>query len=200
MARTDEVLLSAYQDGESGAFDELVRRYAGSLLGFLTRMCRDSQQAEDLFQETFKKVYEKSHTFKGKGRFKSWLFTIANNLALDHIRKAGRGPNVISLEIAGGCKSEGCCKTTAPLPLEDSSLPSPADTLLLTEQKARVRAALAKLPVNQRTTLVMAYYQGMSYKEVAEVKNCSLGTVKSQMYRALKTLSTLLPEMMGGLE
>lgn len=200
MARTDEVLLSAYQDGESGAFDELVRRYAGSLLGFLTRMCRDQQQAEDLFQETFKKVHEKSHTFKGKGRFKSWLFTIANNLALDHIRKSGRGPNVISLEVTGGCRSEGCCEATAPLPLEDSSLPNPADTLLLTEKKAHVRAALVKLPVNQRTTLVMAYYQGMSYKEVAEVKNCSLGTVKSQMYRAIKTLSTLLPEMMGELE
>jgi RNA polymerase sigma-70 factor (ECF subfamily) len=151
------------------------------------------EQAEDLFQETFKRVHEKADTFRGS-RIKSWLFAIATNVAIDGMRKSRR-LQVVSLNQKIDCDGENCQELSA-VAVADNSY-EPSQKAIMDEQKEQVRQALELLPARQRATLVLAYYQQLSYPEVAQVLGCSVGTVKTQMYRALKTLSKRLPDISG---
>lgn len=192
MENTDKSLIYAHCRGEATAFGELVRRYGDSVLGYLTRMTGDREQAEDLFQETFKRVHEKAHTFGG-GRFKSWLFTIATRVAIDGFRRR-KHVRVVSLNQGPDCDDNGR-QFTAMAVAGDCADPSEEATVA--EMKQQVRQAVDALPARQRATLVLAYYQQLSYPEVAEVMGCSLGTVKMQMSRALKALARRLPDVSG---
>ncbi len=196
MVNTDKSLIDAHLKGDTTAFGELVRRYGDSVLGYLTRMTGSREQAEDVFQETFKRVHEKADTFRG-GRFKSWLFTIATNVAIDGFRGRKR-LQVISLNQKLDCDEEESQELGAVAVADDSYEPS--QKAIMAEQKEQVRQALELLPARQRATLVLAYYQQLSYPEVAQVLGCSVGTVKTQMYRALKTLAQRLPDISGVVE
>lgn len=187
---TDESLMAAHLRGDKAAFHLLVQRYADSLLRYLIHMTGHRDQAEDLFQETFKRVHEKAHTFRG-GRFKSWLFTIATRTAIDRARRRKR-LSFVSLDQSRDCGSDGCpalATTTV-----DAEATDPADDIVREERKQQVREAIAALPVKQRATLVLTYYQQLSYREVAQTLGCSIGTVKTQMSRALATLAGKLPD------
>jgi len=154
-------------------------------------MSGNHHQAEDLFQETFKRVHEKAHTFRGN-QFKSWLFTIATNVAIDGLRRRRR-MRVVSLNQKLDCTDQDSEELSAVALADDSCEPS--QEAAKAEQAEQVRDAIESLPTRQRATLVMAYYQQLSYPEVAEVLGCSLGTVKTQMYRALRTLAQKLPDV-----
>ena len=190
---TDESLLAAHLRGDRAAFGELVRRYGDRVLGYLLRMTGNRDQAEDLFQETFKKVHEKAHTFRG-ARLKSWIFTIATRTAIDASRRRKRRKTV-SLDRETACGSDEGCSLAATT--VDDEATDPADELVREERKQQVRDAVETLPVKQRATLVLAYYQQLSYPEVAQVMGCSVGTVKTQMSRALATLSRRLPDSLS---
>jgi len=190
---TDESLMAAHLRGDRAAFGELVRRYGDRVLGYLLRMTGNRDQAEDLFQETFKKVYEKAHTFRG-ARLKSWVFTIATRTAIDAARRRKRR-KALSLDQETACGSdEGCSLAAVTV---DAEATDPADALVREERKQQVREAVETLPVKQRATLVLAYYQQLSYPEVAQVMGCSVGTVKTQMSRALATLARRLPDSLS---
>ena len=192
MLDTDKSLIDAHIGGDKKAFGELVRRYGDSVLGYLVRMTGNREQAEDFFQETFTRVHEKGHTFRGE-RFKSWLFTIATRVAIDGLRRRKRQP-VVSLNQNAGC-SDGNCDGLSAVTAADC--PDPSDQAEIAEQKEHVRRAVDELPAKQRATLVLAYYQQLSYPQVAEVLGCSTGTVKVQMSRALRTLAQRLPDVSG---
>ena len=196
MHSTDESLIDAHCRGEPTAFTELVRRYGGSVLRYLTRMSGSREQAEDLFQETFKRVHEKAHTFRGS-RFRPWLFTIATNVAVDGLRRRGR-LRVVSMNEKSDCceKNDGGLDAVA---VADNSF-NPSAAAERAEQAEQVRQTIGLLPARQRATLVLAYYQQLSYREVAEVMGCSIGTVKVHMYRALRTLAKKLPDVSGETE
>jgi RNA polymerase sigma-70 factor (ECF subfamily) len=187
---TDKSLIDAHCKGDPIAFGEIVRRYGDSILGYLTRMCTDREQAEDLFQETFKRVHQKAHTFRG-GQFKSWLYRIATHVAIDGLRRRKR-LKVISLNQKLDCTETDGNELGAFAVTDDSH--NPSQELLKAEQAEQVRQAIELLPAKQRATLVLAYYQQLSYTEVAESLGCSVGTVKKQMYRALRTLAKKLPD------
>jgi RNA polymerase sigma-70 factor (ECF subfamily) len=191
MENTDKSLIEAHRQGDPAAFGELVRRYGDSVLGYLIRMSRNREQAEDLFQETFKRVHEKAHTFRGP-QFKGWLFRIATHVALDGIRR-GRRMKTVSLNQQLDCDNPNSEQLGA-VALADNSC-NPSEQALKTEQAEQVKRAIQLLPKRQRATLVLAYYQQLSYPDVAEVMGCSVGTVKTQMFRALKTLADKLPEI-----
>lgn len=193
MVKTDKSLIEAHIKGDMTAFGEIVRRYGDSLLGYLTRMTGNREQAEDLFQETFRRVHEKADTFRGS-RIKSWLFAIATNIAIDGIRKSKR-LQVVSLNQKVDCNDEERQEFST-VAVADNSY-EPSQNAILDEQKEQVRQALDLLPARQRATLVLAYYQQLSYPEVAQVLGCSVGTVKTQMYRALKSLANRLPDISG---
>jgi RNA polymerase sigma-70 factor (ECF subfamily) len=192
MANTDKSLIDAHIAGDRTAFGELVRRYGDSVLGYLVKMTGNREQAEDFFQETFKRVHEKAHTFHGE-RLKSWLFTIATHVAIDGLRKKKRQP-AVSLNSSIGCP-DGNCSELASVTAADSC--DPAQEAAVAEQKEQVRIAVDELPTKQRATLVLAYYQQLSYPEVASALGCSTGTVKSHMFRALQTLARKLPDVSG---
>jgi RNA polymerase sigma-70 factor (ECF subfamily) len=191
MENTDKSLLDSHRQGNSTAFAELVRRYGNSLLGYLMRMCGNREQAEDFFQETFKRVHEKAHALRSE-QFKPWLFTIATRVAIDGLKRRKR-LQVISLNQKVDC-AKGQCEELGTVAVADT-LCEPSQEAVRAEQKEQVRLAIESLPDRQRATLVLAYYEQLSYKEVAEVLGCSVGTVKTQMYRALKTLSQRLPDI-----
>ncbi len=191
MDNTDKNLIKAHCKGETAAFNELVRRYGDGLLGYLMKMSRNRHEAEDLFQETFKRVHEKAHTFRGNN-FKSWLFSIATNVAIDGMRRQKR-MRFVSLNQKLDCPNPDSEELGAVM-LEDSSS-EPSEEVAKAEQTKHVRQAVGSLPPRQKATLVLAYYQQLSYPEVAQVLGCSVGTVKTQMYRALRTLAQKLPEV-----
>lgn len=191
MENTDKSLIDAHCQGDPAAFGELVRRYGDSLLGYLIRMSPNREQAEDLFQETFKRVHEKAHTFRGP-QFKGWLFKIATRVALDGFRRSKR-IKAVSLNQQLDCDNPNSEQLGA-VALTDNSC-NPSEQALKAEQREQVRRAIELLPAKQRATLILAYYQQLSYPDVAEVLGCSVGTVKTQMFRALKTLANKLPEI-----
>lgn len=189
MKRSDRQLIQDHLLGDSQAFELIVRRYGSDLLGYLTRLCASPEDAEDCFQEAFQRVHAKAHTIKGK-RLRAWLFRVATNLALDGFRRNKRR-KVVSLCQAAldGPGHEGNAMDV----LTDNTM-SPVDQLQSSEQIQRVRDAIQSLPERQRATLVLAYFQQMTYGQVAQVLGCSVGTVKQQMFRALKRLAQILPD------
>ena len=193
MQSTDKSLIDAHCQGDPTAFAEIVRRYGGSVLRYLTRMSGRQERAEDLFQETFKRVHEKAHTFRGS-QFRPWLFTIATHVAIDGLRKRKR-LQVLSLNRKADCsKRDG--EELGAVAVADNSF-NPSQEAEKAERAEQVRQTIELLPAKQRTTLILAYYQQLSYREVAEILGCSIGTVKTQMYRALKTLAKKLPDVSG---
>jgi RNA polymerase sigma-70 factor (ECF subfamily) len=196
MENSDKSLIDAHLQGDSTAFGVLVRRYGDNLLSYLTRISGSRELAEDLFQETFKRVHEKAHKFRGS-RFKGWLYKIATNVAIDCIRRIRR-VRVVSLERRDDCDGENFNVSNA-FAATDVSY-EPLREAIKTENQEKVRRAIELLPDRQRATLVLAYYQQLSYPQVAEVLGCSTGTVKTQMYRALRTLAERLPEISESIE
>ncbi len=193
MEKTDKSLIDAHLKGDPTAFGELVRRHGDSLLGYLTRICGNREQAKDLFQETFKRVHEKAHTLRGN-QFKGWLYTIATRIAMDCFRKGDR-LQVVSLNQKLDCDGDNCRQSDVVVVAGKSD--DPAEEAVKSERKKLVRQAVKSLPDRQRVTLALAYYQGLSYREVAAVLDCSVGTVKTQMFRALRTLARKLPDVLG---
>ena len=191
--RTDKNLIQAHCQGSPTAFTELVNQYGGIVLGYLIQMCGNREQAEDFFQETFKRMHEKAYTFRGT-RLKPWLLTIATHIAIDGFHKNKR-LKVVSLNQKTDC-TNGNCEESGTITILDNSC-NPLDEAVNAERKEQVRQAIGFLPTRQRATLILAYYQQLSYPEVAAVLGCSVGTVKTQMYRALRTLAQKLPEFAG---
>lgn len=192
MEITDKSLIEAHCQGKEDAFAQIVQRHGGSVLGYLTKMCSDRERAEDFFQETFKRVHEKAHTLRGEN-FRSWLFTIATRVAIDGYRKNSR-IKTVSLDSQMGYEDSDNNRVADVI---KSTETEPAEKAALAEKIKKVREAIMELPAKQRATLVLNYYQRMSYREVAKVLGVSTGTVKRQMYRALKTLSVKLSDISG---
>ena len=191
MQSTDKSLIDAHRRGDATAFGELVRRYGDSVFRFLMQMSNGREHAEDNFQETFKRVHEKAHTLRGN-EFKPWLFAIAANVAIDGLRKRKRLP-VVSLNQKFDC-ADTSCEELGTVVVADNSH-NPSHRAVKAEQAEQVRHVIGSLPTKQRATLVLAYYQQLSYREVARVMGCSIGTVKTQMFRALKMLAQKLPDV-----
>ncbi len=178
----DEILVVALQEGDDTAFDQLLARYKRPVINFIYRMLNDASAAEDAAQEVFVKVYRNIHRFKpGKGRtFSTWLFQIARNHALDAIRYQSRRP----LEFRD-MSENGAANLAATPPTADARL-------VQEEQVATIARAIQKLPMKQRTAMVLTVYQEMSQAEIATVMGCSVRAVESHLARARKALRLLL--------
>ena len=189
MKRSDQQLIQEHLAGDTQAFEAVVRRYGPGLLGYLSRLCASPEDAEDCFQEVFQRVYAKAHTIKS-GHFRAWLFRVATNLAMDGFRR-NRRTRAVSLfqstDDDQGPEAESMCV------LADTTM-NPVEQIELSEQTQQVRDAIQSLPERQRATLILAYYQQLTYRQVAQVLGCSVGTVKQQTYRALKLLAQKLPD------
>ncbi|MHC4116974.1 MAG: RNA polymerase sigma factor [Planctomycetota bacterium] len=135
----------------------------------------------------------------GEGPFpgdlqKGWLYTIATRVAMDSLRKSKR-VQMVSLNSKVDCDGDNCPELGAVMAADECD--DPSQEAVRAEQKQQVRRAVESLPDRQRVTLVLAYYQGLTYREVATALDCSIGTVKTQMFRALRTLAQRLPDVSG---
>jgi RNA polymerase sigma-70 factor, ECF subfamily len=178
---TDEELIEQYRRGRAAAFEQLIERYRQELFNFLARFLGDRIAAEDVFQETFLQVHMSAGTFDTERRFKPWLFTIAANKGRDHLRRRARRP---AAEINAPIGHEDEPGQTF-IDLMEADLPGPEDHLDRVELGERVRAAVAEMPPHLREILLLAYFQQLSYNEIAEALMIPLGTVKSRLHTAV---------------
>lgn len=183
---SDEILMDRYLAGESEAYGQLVRRYERELFSYLMRMLGDANLAEDVFQNTFLTVHVKRHLF-GVGRpFRPWLYTLATNQAIDALRRNGRHARPSLDQRYEGADGD------APATLMDllsSPAGQPNEHVEREELASIIRASVDSLPEHLRTTIVMCYYQGLKYKDIADSLDIPVGTVKSRLHAAILRLS-----------
>ncbi|GDX96388.1 DNA-directed RNA polymerase sigma-70 factor [Planctomycetia bacterium] len=178
----EELLRRSRVGGDALAFETLVQRYEGELFSYLRRYLGSAEMAEDVFQATFLQVHLKQEHFEAGRRFRPWLYTIATNQAIDAQRRNKRH-RIVSLDSRSGddvgtlvdmlAGTEG----TADVMAEDQ------------ESRDWVRAAVDDLPEPLKGTLMLVYYQGMKYREAADVLGIPVGTVKSRLHAALLKLN-----------
>jgi RNA polymerase sigma-70 factor, ECF subfamily len=179
---SDEQLLALFRQGRRETFAVLVRRYEGELYGYLRRYLGDSDLAEDVFQNTFLQVFTKIDQYEAGRPVRPWLYTIATHQAIDALRRQGRH-QAVSLDQ----EREELAGADVPqlLGLLESREAGPVELLHTEERRLLVRASVDRLPDFLRQVVVLAYYQGLKYKDVAEIMDIPVGTVKSRLHAAL---------------
>ncbi|MEO0716771.1 MAG: RNA polymerase sigma factor, partial [Planctomycetota bacterium] len=173
--RTDEQLLGDYRTGDSPALRVLIERHQADLLRFLTRLLGSRAAAEDAFQDTFLQIHISADTFDTSRRFRPWLFTIAANKARDQLRKNSRQRAVTLSAPVGAAGSD---RTQSFVDLLEIDVPSPDAALDQEELSRQVQAAIDKLSPTLREILLLAYFQKLSYAQIADDLDIPLGTVK----------------------
>ncbi len=184
---TDEELLARYKsEGDRTAFETLVQRYERELYSYLRRYLGDATLAEDAFQATFLQVHLKMEQFDPERKFRPWLYTVATNQAIDAQRRNKRH-RMVSLDRRNQADIEGDVGSL--LQLLVGKEPGAASNLEREERQAWIRQAVENLPEQLRSALVLVYYQGMKYREAAEVLGIPVGTVKSRLHAAILKLN-----------
>lgn len=180
----DSHLMTALAGGNDPALNVLMRRWSVRIIAYLERLCGSHATACDLAQETFVRVYKNRHRYRPAQKFSTWLFAIATNLARNHARWQKRHP-VTLLEP----------EEIRAIPVDDGS-PSPLGNLEQQERAAAVRAAILDLADDQRETLVLATYEGMSHAEIAAIMETREKVVEMRLYHARKHLREALGKWM----
>ncbi len=180
--KTDEQLLVGFLAGSAEAFAGLVERHSADLHQFASRFVRNSATADDVVQETFVQVHQAAAGFDSARNFRPWLFTIAANKARDHLRSRARKREV-SLSAPTGFGDHEDQASYLDFFSDDSAPPD--ERLSDTEQRALVRRIVSDMPDVLREVLVLGYYQRFPYKEIAEILDIPLGTVKSRLHSAV---------------
>ncbi|MDY0166873.1 MAG: sigma-70 family RNA polymerase sigma factor [Thermoguttaceae bacterium] len=187
---SDEELILGYQsEGDRRVFDELVHRYERELYSYLRHYVGDEQVAEDVFQQTFLQVHLKCDQFEPGRKFRPWLYTVAINQAID-MQRRNRRHRMASLDKrlhAGDDEGSG-----ALVDLLDGNGSDPLEAAEEAEQSEEVRRAVDDLPESTRQAVLLVYFQGMKYREAAEVMSIPVGTVKSRLHAAIQKLNEVL--------
>jgi RNA polymerase sigma-70 factor, ECF subfamily len=184
---SDEDLLSAYRESADRlAFAELVRRYERELYSYLRRYLGDASMAEDAFQATFLQVHLKCDQFDEGRKFRPWLYTIATNQAIDAQRRNRRHRSV-SLDRA--TKHDNSDDLGSLMDLLVSKEPAPDSRAESMQQRDWIRRAVEQLPDALREAVNLVYYQGLKYREAADVLKIPVGTVKSRLHSAILKLN-----------
>ena len=188
---TDEQLLQEHRRGQTERFELLVRRYSQELFRFAYRLLGSPAAAEDIVQETFLQVHLSMARFDVSRRFRPWVFTIAANKARDYLRSQKRRPEVPLDAVADGSSDGG--RSFSDL-LSGRSV-APAVALEREERSSRVRQLVEQLPPHLKEVLVLGYYHGFAYKEMANVLDVPIGTVKSRLHSAVAKMGDLISSL-----
>lgn len=183
---TDEQLLARLRGGDRGVFGTLVRRYERELYGYLRRYLGDDDLADDVFQNTFVAVFRKIGQYEPGRAARPWLYAVATNQAIDALRKQNRRADRRA-DARSAPDDDG-----DPRPLYElmpSAAAGPPDLADRAEQAGLVRAVVARLPDLLRQVVLLAYFQGMKYRDIADALGIPVGTVKSRLHAALTRLT-----------
>lgn len=189
--QSDQEVVSLAKDGVDEAYRELIRRYERPVFSLVFRMVRNRELAEDLAQETFIKVLNAIQSYRPEFKFSSWVFKIANNAAIDHLRK--RELDTLSLEGSPHADTPELIEATA-LQIGERG-ENQLDEVANRELGGTIEEAIAKLRPEYRSCILLRHVEGRSYEEIAEMLNLPLGTVKTYIHRARNELRILLREV-----
>lgn len=178
----DELTLRRAQNGDPAAFEQLVTPHEGLIWRVCWQMLGSTEDAKDAMQETMLKAWRSLGSYRGEAAFSSWLYRVAVSCCTDALRrqKLRRADSVDALREAGFDPAD--------------TAPGPEDRLEQKDRRAQIRAALAQLPEEQRTVLVLTAIEGKSYEETAALLGVAMGTVKSRCNRARAKLSEILSQ------
>ncbi len=188
---TDQEVVLLARGGQERAYRELVRRYERPIFSLLYRMVRDRELAEDLSQETFVKALNAIESYRPEYKFSSWLFKIANNAAIDHLRR--RELDTLSLEGSPHAVTPDAMEATA-LQIGDRA-ENPLDIVEAKELGGEIERAIAQLRPEYRACILLRHVDGRAYEEIAEMLDLPLGTVKTYIHRARNELRRLLAHL-----
>lgn len=171
---SDRDLVATAVNGSDGSFEELVRRYQRPISAYVYRMVGNYESALDLTQEIFIKVYNSLSRYRAEFKFSTWIYKIAHNAAVDHLRRNSTREQSL---VAG---SEG---DTFDLPIESGRL-TPEQESERRERRNEIESVVRALPANYRELIILRHSQDLSYEEIVEVTGLPLGTVKNRLFRA----------------
>ncbi len=187
---TDEKLLLSYRfDHNTGAFEELVHRYERELYGYLRHYLGNAEMAEDVFQQTFLQVHLRCDQFEPGRKVRPWLYTVAVNQAIDCQRRTRRH-RLASLDRIAGTNDDG--EAGALIGLLRGAGTGPAAEAESAEQSETLHQAVDALPAICREVVTLVYFQGLKYREAAEILGVPVGTVKSRLHTAVEKLTAAL--------
>lgn len=178
----DNALIVAYLKGDDYAFKVLVDRYQDRLVNYIYNLIRDYDQAVDISQETFIRVFRHAHRYKGNYQFSTWIYRIATNLALDEMRRRKRKGFFLTQRLFGNSE-----QGETEIQVSDNR-PSPEAHLGSKERARLLRTAIDSLPPRYRLVFVLKEVQELSLEETGKVLNLRVGTVKSRLHRAKRIL------------
>ncbi len=179
---SDEILIKKFQEGDVGAYNQLVYRFKDRLLNFIYRFVNDLDQAEDLVQDTLLKLYTHKDSYQEIAKFSTWLYTIAANLARTELRKKKRRKTFSVTELSREDREF----------IIASSDVDPSEDLSSQNFEKSVQRALAELPDDFKTIIILRDIQELSYDEISKIVDVPLGTVKSRINRGRVKLQQLL--------
>ena len=189
--QSDQYVVALAKQGEEEAYRELIRRYERPVFSLIFRMVRNRELAEDLSQETFVKVLNAIQSYRPEFKFSSWVFKIANNAAIDHIRK--RELDTLSLEGSPHADTPELIEATA-LQISERA-ESQLEEVENRELGGTIERAIERLRPEYRACILLRHVEGRTYEEIAEILNLPLGTVKTYIHRARNELRVLLRDV-----
>jgi len=173
-AVSDRDLVATAVSGIDGSFEELVRRYQRPIAAYVYRMVGNYESALDLTQEIFIKVYNSLRRYRAEFKFSTWIYKIAHNAAVDHLRRNSTREQ----SLVAGTEGE-----TFDLPIESARL-TPEQESERRERRTEIESVIRALPANYRELIILRHSQDLSYEEIVEVTGLPLGTVKNRLFRA----------------
>ena len=188
---TDQDVVAWAREGSEFAYRELLRRYQRPVFSLIYRMVRDRELAEDLTQDTFIKILNAIERYDPKYKFSSWIFKIANNATIDHLRKK----ELVTLSL------DGAPQATTQERIEATALQiggvgeSPLEELEARELGSQIERAIAILRPDYRSCIILRHIEGRPYEEIAEILDLPLGTVKTYIHRARRELKDALAHL-----
>lgn len=190
---TDHDLVVLARSGSEKAYRELLDRYQRPVFSLVYRMVRDRELAEDLAQETFIKVFNHLERYNPKYKFSSWIFKIASNLSIDHLRK--KEPVTVSLD--GSRHASTADEVEATRITVESRDENPEEFLEAKELGSEIEGAIGQLRPEYRTAILLRHVEGRPYEEIAEIMDIPLGTVKTYIHRARTELRGTLRHLVA---
>jgi RNA polymerase sigma-70 factor (ECF subfamily) len=181
---SDAELVTSVASGWVNGFEELVRRYQRPIISYIYRMLNDYEASLDVSQEVFIKVYNSLDRYSCDYKFSTWLYRIAHNAAIDHLRR--NSINAQSLETENG---DGAYQIQI-----ESPHPTPEQERERSEWRTEIEAVVKRLPAAYRDLILLRHSRDLSYEEIAEVTSLPLGTVKNRLFRAREMMRGLLIE------
>jgi RNA polymerase sigma-70 factor (ECF subfamily) len=188
---TDQEVVVLAKAGRDAAYRELVRRYERPVFSLIYRMVRDRELAEDLAQETFVKALNAIESYRPEFKFSSWIFKIANNAAIDHLRR--RELDTLSLDGSPNAETADAVEATA-LQVSDRT-ETPLEELEARELGGAIEVAIGQLRPEYRACILLRHVEGRPYEEIAEMLSLPLGTVKTYIHRARNELRQALGDL-----